>query len=261
MQKPILIDLDGVLRLENKPAKDIIPFLQFLENNRIQACVLSNSSLYSSAQIYKYFESHSVEINIPIITAIDSAYEYVQSKYSRVAAYTSESVIGMFGNILNYENPEAVLIGDIGDVWNYKLIQTIFEYVENGAELIAVHKNKFWKKPGAGIQLDAGPFIHAIEYSTSTAATIIGKPSRIYFQQALKKIDANIDESFFMLGDDLETDMKGAKDLGAQTILLFTGKTKNPIKEIDELFVDYQANNLLEVIAIIKKLKRELWEL
>ena len=44
---------------------------------------------------------------------------------------------------LEYEKPEAVLVGDIGDAWNYKLMQTIFEYIRNGAELIAAHKNKY----------------------------------------------------------------------------------------------------------------------
>ncbi len=254
MQKPLLIDLDGVLRIGEKPAEGIIPFLFFLEQYSYPACILSNSTLYRSIHIYQFFNSHSINIKFPIITAIDAAYSYITEKYSKVAVYTSENVIDIFTKFLDYENPEAVLIGDIGDLWNYKLVQKIFEYVQNGAELIAAHKNKFWYKPADGIQLDAGPFIHAIEYATSSNATLIGKPSQSYFKSALQKIDCNIEESFIMLGDDLDSDLAGAKKLGAETILIYTGKTKPPIPENYTAKIDYEANNLLEVIEILKNI-------
>ncbi len=252
MQKPLLIDLDGVLRIGNKPAEDIIPFLEFIDSESIPSCILSNSSLYSSKQIYSFFQSHSIEINIPIITAIDAAYDYIKNKYKKVAVFTSENVFEMFIDFIDYEHPEAVLIGDIGDKWNYKLIQSIFEYVQNGAELIAVHKNKFWDNPDLGIQLDAGPFIHAIEYATSSKATLIGKPSHIYFNSALEKINVNMDQKFIMLGDDLESDMVGAKKIGAETILILTGKTSLPILLENQIYVDHKVKNLLGVIELLK---------
>ena len=31
-------------------------------------------------------------------------------------------------------------------MWNYEILQTIFDYIRNGAELIAAHKNKYWEK-------------------------------------------------------------------------------------------------------------------
>lgn len=254
MQKPILIDLDGVLRLGDKPAVDIKLFLDFISETNIPSCILSNSSLYTSEHIYKYFESHSILIEIPIITAIDAAYSYIQERFTKVAIYTSENVVSKFADFLEYENPEAVLVGDIGNVWNYKLMQTIFEYIENGAELIAVHKNRYWQNPSEGIQLDAGPFIHGIEYATGVSATLIGKPSPLYFNSALREIGIQPAESFIMLGDDLESDMSGSKKLNAKTILLLTGKTKLPIPEICKNNVDYFAKNLTQVIEILKKI-------
>ena len=257
MQKPILIDLDGVLRLGKKPAEDTTVFLEYLKGSKTPACILSNSSLFTSKHINSFFNSHSINIEIPIITAIDAAYNYIEEKYTKVAVYTSENVVAKFADYLEYENPQAVLIGDIGDVWNYKLLQTIFEYVRNGAELIAIHKNKFWEKPDHGIQLDAGPFITAIEFSTDVSATLIGKPSPLYFKSALMKIGLDLSESFIMLGDDLDSDMAGAKKLNADTILISTGKTKFPTDKNVLGNVDFVANSLLEVIEIIKLIKRE----
>lgn len=255
MQKPILIDLDGVLRLGKKPAKDISAFFNYLKESETPACILSNSSLFTSSNIIDFFNDHQVKVEIPIVTAIDAAYNYIEEKYTKVAVYTSQNVIGKFGGFLDYENPQAVLIGDIGDVWNYRLLQTIFDYVRNGAELIAIHKNKYWEKPEQGIKLDAGPFITAIEYSTDISATLIGKPSPLYFDSALKKLGLSIKNQFMMLGDDLDSDIAGAKKLNANTILITTGKTKLPLDENKLKFVDFIADSLLDVIEIIKKLK------
>ncbi|MBK8945080.1 MAG: HAD hydrolase-like protein [Ignavibacteriae bacterium] len=252
LQKPILIDLDGVLRIGNNIAEFAEEFLNFIESNKIPACILSNSSLFTSEQIENYFSSNNIEINIPIITAIDSAYDYLKRRYKKVAIYTSENVVAKFSEFLEYENPEAVLIGDIGENWNYKLMQTVFEYVRSGAELIAVHKNRFWNFPGKGIQLDAGTFIHGIEFAASTSATIIGKPSKIYFESALRKIGFDENTKFIMLGDDLETDMYGAKKIYAETILILTGKTKLPIPENLKIYVNHIAENLLDVKKILE---------
>jgi len=254
INKPLLIDLDGVLRIGNSPAHGLQDFLSFIDKYNINSCILSNSSLYSSNVVYNYFEDHSIKVKIPIITAIDSAHQYVSQKYKRVAVFCDEKVKPMFKELLDYQNPEAVLIGDIGNEWNYKIVQQIFEFVQNGTELIAIHKNKFWNKPNVGTQLDAGPFIHAIEFATSSQATLIGKPSNLYFRSALNLINANEQDPFVMVGDDLDSDMTGASKLDAETILIYTGKTKKPFPNIYKPYVNYTANNLYDVIKILKNL-------
>ena len=253
MKKPILIDLDGVLRIGGKPAPDLENFLTYLYNSKTPCCILSNSTISTSKQIIDFFKANSINLSIPVITAIDAAKEYITQKYSKVAAFVSDNVIGEFGDILEYSKPEAVLIGDIGDQWNYKLIQTIFDYVRDGAELIAAHKNKFWERPGSGISLDAGPFIHAIEYACSVSATLIGKPSEIYFKSALSKTKYDSSRPFFMLGDDLDSDIAGAKKLNSITVLIYTGKTKNPPGKKYDALIDFEANNLTEVIDILQR--------
>lgn len=252
MKSPLLIDLDGVLRIDGKPAPRINDFLNYLDVAQIPACILSNSTISTSKQIIDFFEHNSISLKIPVITAIDAAKDYITKKYDKVAVYVSENVIGEFADLLEYNKPQAVLIGDIGDKWNYQLMQTIFEYLREGAELIAAHKNKFWERPGAGLSLDAGPFIHAIEYASSSSATLIGKPSPIYFQMALEKIKFEPESSFFMLGDDIDSDIAGAKRLNAATILIYTGKTKeNPGSQYSG-YIDFEADNLIDVIEILK---------
>jgi ribonucleotide monophosphatase NagD (HAD superfamily) len=117
------------------------------------------------------------------------------------------------------------------------------EKYHNDADFIAMQKNKFWKPDGKTLCLDAGSFITAIEYATGKEALLIGKPSPIYFRTALKEIRSKIShqkkmalekalsfgeglgEAFYMLGDDLETDINAAQALkGGKGILIYTGK-------------------------------------
>jgi HAD superfamily hydrolase (TIGR01458 family) len=154
--------------------------------------------------------------------------------------------------MIDEENPEAIVIGDIEDKWNYRIMNDIFNKVFAGADLIAMHKNKYWN-PSGELLIDAGAFVTGIEYATSKEAIVIGKPSPYYFKAALEKIGANITDGFFMIGDDIENDVKAAQDLGGTGILIFTGKTKFPIKLDSVVKPDFEVHSLKEVIKLLGK--------
>ena len=52
---------------------------------------------------------------------------------------------------------------------------------------------------------------------------MLGKPSAAYFAAALEALDADA-ELTWMVGDDLESDVAGARAHGLRTILVQTGK-------------------------------------
>jgi phospholysine phosphohistidine inorganic pyrophosphate phosphatase len=54
-------------------------------------------------------------------------------------------------------------------------------------------------------------------------ATVLGKPSPEYFAAALEAIDADA-ELAWMVGDDVEGDIRGAQRHGMKTVLVRTGK-------------------------------------
>ena len=251
MKLPLLIDFDGVIRLGNVPAPDTKGFFNFLEKKQIPACVISNSTLKTSSEIKEFFYKNDIEFKIPAITASEAALKYAQSKYKKLKVYCTENIKKLFADLLVKENPEAVIIGDLLDGWSYDILNEIFRDVHSGADFIAMQKNKYWKPDGKTLCLDAGSFISAIEYATSKEALLIGKPSPIYFRTALKMLgDEN--SNFFMLGDDLETDVFGAEQIGGKTILILTGKTKSLTEETENL-PNYKANNLIDVIKILEK--------
>ncbi len=250
--KPLLIDLDGVLKLGNSPAPDAEDFFEFIKENKIPSCILSNSTLRTGEQVIEFFASYKIDITIPAITAFDAALSFVKKNYKKVQVFCRDYLLHHFEEMMDNENPEAIVIGDIEDKWNYKIVNDIFKKVFAGADLIAMHKNKFWNSDGE-LLIDAGAFISGIEFASGKEATIIGKPSHHYFKAALSKIGCNIEDGFYMIGDDLENDVKAAQDLGGRGILVFTGKTKFPLEKNINIKPDFEANSLSEVIGILKK--------
>lgn len=249
---PLLIDFDGVVKLGDKPALDTDEFLNFLTENNIPSCIISNSTLRTGDLIKQFFSSHGIELTIPALTAFDSTASFVKKRYRRVQVYCRDYLIHHLEGMIDEKNPEAIIVGDIEDRWNYAIINDIFKKVFNGAELIAMHKNKYWS-PHGELLIDAGAFVKAIEYSSGKDAILIGKPSPIYFQSALERIGFPSDSKFFMIGDDIETDIAGAQSCEGKGILIYTGKTKYPLKDDIKIKPDFEAMNLVEVIEILKK--------
>lgn len=252
---PILIDIDGVLRLGGKPAPGLHEFFNFLDEKNLNPCLVSNTTLTTAEEQKKFFEEQKIELNFPILTASDATYQYIKKNYKRAAVYCIDKVKKIFEDVIDMDNPDVVAIGDMEKDWNYEILTEIFRKVRSGADLITMQKNRYWNTPEDGYLLDVGPFVAAIEYATGKEAAIIGKPSKIYFDSALNLIDSSIEEPFIMIGDDLETDIGAAQSYGGTGILVYTGKTQYPLPKESKIKPDYEAMNLREVVDLINNIK------
>ena len=251
---PVLIDFDGVLRLGAKIADDAKAFLEFLNDENIPSFIISNSTLSTSKEITGFLSQNGIRAGINAMTTVDAAVDYLKGRNLTASVYCAKKIKTLFEEFIDDNYPDAVLIGDMGSEWSYEILNEIFLRVHNGAEILAMQKNKFWKPDGKSLVLDAGAFISAIEFASSKQAVLIGKPSPIYFQSALKKLGVKNGAKFIMIGDDLETDIKGSQSIGGIGILVFTGKTKFPLTADTTIHPDYTANNLAEAIGILKKI-------
>ena len=82
---------------------------------------------------------------------------------------------------------------------HYPSLYLHFRLLLNGCPLIAIHKARYFKRED-GLALGPGPFATALEYAASTTATIVGKPERSFFQEALADMGIK-PENALMIGD------------------------------------------------------------
>ncbi len=224
----LLIDLDGVLYVGDNPidgARDAIDLLH-QKNYRIR--FVSNTTRKCRSTIAERlhrmgFGIDEASIFTPPLAAI--ARMNAAGKH-RCMLLTTGDVHKDFeqwcekssgSDIVDY-----VIVGDAGDAMIYENLNRAFRLINAGAELIALEKDRYWMASD-GLMLSAGPFVAALEFATGRSATIMGKPSRQFFDMALRDMDLPADQ-VAMIGDDIITDIAGARKAGMKAILVRTGK-------------------------------------
>jgi HAD superfamily hydrolase (TIGR01458 family) len=142
--------------------------------------------------------------------------------YRRVAMVMNDDVKRDFAALEESDDAQAVIVGDLGDDFDYDVLNRAFRQVMAGAKLIALQKNRYWLRAD-GLSLDVGPFVAALEYATGREAYVVGKPSRGFFDEILRGLGMGPDAAA-MAGDDVESDVGGAMRAGLAGILVRTGK-------------------------------------
>ena len=96
---------------------------------------------------------------------------------------------------------------------------------------------------------DTGAFVALLEFASNKTATVIGKPSRLFFEMALKDLELSPAE-VLMIGDDVESDIVGASNVNIQTCLVQTGK----FREMDLKNSAIKPDHILPSIKYLKDL-------
>ena len=100
--------------------------------------------------------------------------------------------------------------------------------------------------------LDAGGFVAGLEYATGTEATVVGKPSPSYFAAALDALDAE-PELTWLVTDDVEADVRGARLFGMRTAVVRTGKFRPETLETTDASPDIIVSSLAQFPALLEQ--------
>ena len=98
--KPLLIDFDGVLKIGDSHAPDTQEFFKFISENKIPACILSNSTLRTGDMVKDFFASKNIDFDIPAITAFDATVSYVKKNYKKVKVYCRDYLLHHFDGLI-----------------------------------------------------------------------------------------------------------------------------------------------------------------
>jgi len=225
--KGFLIDLDGVLYIGDAPVQGAHETLELLRKKHYQFRFVSNTTRKSRRTIVERMAKMGFLIQEEdIFSPPIAAREYMKNTRKKpcclLVTKDVERDFEAGGTFSDRHGIECVVIGDAGDRITYESLNAAFRHLMNGAELIALEKDRYWMSPD-GLSLSAGPFVSALEFATGKSATVIGKPSKTFFDAALKDMHLQPDQ-VAMIGDDIITDIGGANDAGMKSILVRTGK-------------------------------------
>lgn len=227
----LLIDLDGVCHTDGWPVPGAEAALERIANANIPCRFLTNTTTRSRSALWQQLAGMGFSIGEDaIFSAPRAAARHLMAKNLSVRLVVADSVREDFaGCRIDELSPQAVVVGDIGRGWNFTLIDSIFRQVIGGAQLIALHKNRYWQT-SAGLTVDIGAFVAGLEFATGATAEVIGKPSPMFFQQAIDDIGLHY-RDLAIVGDDIETDIGGGQACGLTGILVKTGKYRAELVE------------------------------
>jgi HAD superfamily hydrolase (TIGR01458 family) len=221
----VLIDLDGVLYVEDEPIGGAVDAVERLRRSGLALRFVTNTTAYSRQRTLDKlarlgFSLAERELVTPAALAVRHCLE---RGWSRVALVMNDQVKRDFAELQETTGAaDAVIVGDLGEAFGYDVLNGAFREVMNGAELIALQKNRYWMRAD-GLSLDVGPFVAAIEFATGREAYVVGKPARGFFEQVLADLGV-AQQRAAMVGDDIESDIGGGLRAGLTTILVRTGK-------------------------------------
>ncbi len=224
----ILLDVDGVLHVSGRVIPGAPEAVRELREAGHRLRFVTNNTTRPRAALADELRACGIELDDDELQTTAAAAARALAGRRVLALVMAALVADLDAMELVGDGADAVLLGgadetdETGRVFSYMNLARAFGELELGAELYCLHKNRWWQT-SRGPLLDSGAFVAGLEYASGVEATVLGKPSRAYFEAALEALDAE-PELTWMVGDDLDSDVAGAQRYGLKTVLVRTGK-------------------------------------
>lgn len=242
-----LVDLNGVLYVGGSAIDGAAAGLEWLRGTGRPCRFVSNTTTRSAASVAEKLGRLGFEIDPgELFTAPRAGAVWLRSQgikrcHFLVADGIREDEFADFDDA-GPGDSEAVVIGDIGESWDYRIMNDAFRHLLGGAVLVALHRAKF-SQTEHGLHLDIGPFVKGLEYAAGTEAVVVGKPSPAFYQTAIDAIGGK-PGGIVMIGDDIEGDVGGAQQAGMRGVLVRTGKFREDLVRKSDVVPDLVMDSL-----------------
>jgi HAD superfamily hydrolase (TIGR01450 family) len=231
-----LFDLDGVFSVgkENPRYLGGREVIKRLRETGRQSLVLTNDSTQGRETIRKNLTGLGLNFSLDdILTSSYLTSKYLTDRFGKATFYlVGEEGLKQELEAAGHEaseKPQAVVVA-LDRKLSYEKLNEATRYLRAGAMLVGSYGGAMYMS-AYGPALSAGPIVKALEYASGKRAVIIGKPSPRMFQFALRLRNEQPTRAV-MVGDQIETDLLGARKAGVGTILVLTGvETKESISQ------------------------------
>jgi HAD superfamily hydrolase (TIGR01458 family) len=232
----LLVDLDGTLYVGDEPVEGAREAVGRLRASGIAVRYVTNTTRKPRRRVCEHLLALGFEVEETEVFTPARAADGLIGERSCFPLVDDSLLEDLEGVAFTEEHPDYVLVGDLGEGFTYGRLNTAFRLLMDGAQLLALQKNRYWRRED-GLSLDAGPFVAALEYASGRSATVVGKPEREFFELALREMGLAPNEAA-MVGDDAEADVAGAQAAGLKGIQVRTGKYRPGVEGRPDLVLE-----------------------
>jgi NagD protein len=253
MKTGYLIDMDGVIYRENQLIPGAADFVQALQDTGTPFLFLTNNSAPTPEDLVVRLEHLGIR-------GLSSRFFYTSAL--NTADFLSETdpectvfVIGEGGLLTALHErriandairPRYVVVGE-GEATLGKLGKA-HECIERGARLLVTNPDNWCPVSSTKTRPGAGAIAAFLEASTGARAYYLGKPNGYMFHRARRKfseLSFSEPDQVVMIGDTMETDIRGAIESGILSYLVLSGSTQ--LEGIADYV--YQPTRVLQSVA------------
>jgi NagD protein len=240
--------MDGVIYRGSQMIPGAAEFIEHLIQTTTPFLFLTNNSARSPKDFVTKLDHAGIKVPWKnIYTAAMCTADFLVRQLPNCSAY----VIGEGGLNVALEaagiafdstHPDFVVVGE-GRLLNYESLEVALRLLAKGSRLVATNPDT-WCPTESGPRPGTGAYVALLESASGKKAYYLGKPNPFMFQMARQRLGLHTAETI-MVGDTMETDIRGAVEIGIQACLVLTGSTKRE----DLIHYPYQPTRVVDSIA------------
>lgn len=245
MIKAFLFDLDGVFYVDDQLLPGANDTLEWLQEMQIPYRFITNNTTLPRKQLTEKLNHLGLMVREDqLISANYAGVLYLEKQgFKSCRLVLKQAAKADYGDFdTTTDAPEAIVVGDIGETWDYPLLNGLMNQLLEGAQLVALHKGRYFQTEN-GLTLDSGAFVAALEHAAETQALVVGKPEAAFFDLATQGLEGQAHQ-IAMIGDDLINDIGGAQKMKFQTFLVKTGKFRPAHHQKSKIRPDHLIENI-----------------
>ena len=259
--KAFVIDMDGVLWHNVTPLPGLKEFFETLERLELPFILATNNAMKVAEDYTEKLGGFGVDVAPErILTSSEAAASYLKSHYPDAKEVYVVGEQGLHRAVreqgFQVVSPKAVKDGAFAPIvvtglaresLTYDMVAMASLLVQKGADLVATNADSSYPTE-LGTMPGAGALLSVITTATGAEPFVVGKPKTAMFEEALQRLGTKALETA-MIGDRLNTDIKGGKAAGMGTILVLSGISSREDVETSEDKPDFVFEDIRELTA------------
>ena len=225
----LIIDMDGVLYLGDRPMRCLQEFFTFLRERNIRFILATNNSTRTPQAYVDKLAGMGVTVAPDeILVSGQATARFLAREYppgTRVHVFGMPSLKQAMtdeGFVLADQDVELV-VASMDRELTYEKLKRATLLIRGGARFIATNLDPT-NPSEEGLLPGTGSMIVALEAASGTKSQAIGKPEPTMYQLAMEQMGAH-PEGTAAIGDRVDTDILGGKRAGLTTICVLSGSS------------------------------------
>jgi len=225
------LDLEGtIVRDKNyEPIEGAVNWVNGLKDRGLGILVASNNTTHPAREIRQClanvgFRLEEPEILTCALVGMDILREWGARSCLVIGEDSLRAMLAEAGFQVDEEaRTEAVVVGLDRGLTYERLSRAVDALIGQNAPLLALHYNRLYLDVGGTRGPSVGAVVRALEYASRAQAVVAGKPSRRFYDTALRRGSASAEEVLFV-SDDPFSDLVGARGVGMKTAFVLSGR-------------------------------------